>query len=55
MSQKNQKLIVQFLTNQASFMELEALSLWLENPQNEKEFKNYIKLNYAIDFNMKQG
>jgi ferric-dicitrate binding protein FerR (iron transport regulator) len=54
MSQKNQKLIVQFLTNQASFMELEALSLWLENPQNEKEFKNYIKLNYAIDFNMKQ-
>ena len=54
MSKKNQKLIIQFLTKQASFVELEALSMWLENPKNEKEFINYIKLNYAIDFNMKQ-
>ena len=54
MSEKSQKLIIQFLTKQASFVELEALSIWLENPKNEKEFKSYIKLNYAIDFNMKQ-
>ncbi|AOR28473.1 anti-sigma factor [Formosa sp. Hel1_33_131] len=54
MSKKSQKLIIQFLTKQASFVELEALSTWLENPKNEKEFINYIKLNYAIDFNMKQ-
>lgn len=54
MLKKNEKLIIQFLTKQASFVELEALSIWLENPKNEKEFKSYIKLNYAIDFNMKQ-
>lgn len=54
MLKKNEKLIIQFLTKQASIIELEDLSVWLENSKNEQEFKNYIKINYAIDFNIQQ-
>ena len=53
-SKKEKKLIIQYLTKQASFLELDELSLWLENSSNEKEFINYVKINYAIDFNMKK-
>ena len=53
-SKKEQKLITKYLTKQASFVELDELSLWLENSLNEKEFINYVKINYAIDFNMKK-
>ncbi|SFZ92262.1 FecR protein [Flaviramulus basaltis] len=53
-SKKEQELIVKYLTKQASFLELDELSLWLENSSNEKEFINYLKINYAIDFNMKK-
>ena len=53
MSLKSQKIITRFLTKQITWDEQEELIIWLENPKNEKEFKNFIKLNYTIDFNMK--
>lgn len=50
---KTEKLIVKYLTNQASLNELDELALWIQNPANEKAFISYVKTNYAIDYNMK--
>ena len=51
---KQRNLIVKFLTNQASFVELEELELWLEKPENKQEFISYVKTNYLIDYNLKK-
>ena len=53
-STKEKNLIVKYLTKQASFTELDELGVWLEQSSNEEEFINYVKINYAIDFNMKK-
>lgn len=50
---KIEQIIVKYLTNQASADELDELLLWLEDDENEKEFREYVKVNYAVDFNMK--
>ncbi len=52
--QETEKYIVKYLTNQATLSELDELALWLEKPTNEKIFLNYIKTNYAINYNMKK-
>lgn len=53
MSKKKTKQLVQYFTKQASLSELDELSKWIENPPNREEFDEYIKINYAIDFNIK--
>lgn len=52
--QKIENIIVKYLSNQASLSELDALTLWLDNPNNAKLFSDYVKTNYAINYNMKQ-
>jgi len=47
-------IIVKFLSRQATFLELEALEKWMQNPKNEKLFSSYIRTNYAIEYNMKK-
>jgi transmembrane sensor len=54
MISKSQKLIVQFLTKQISLDQQKTLFKWLKKEKNEKEFINYVKLNYAIDFNLRK-
>jgi len=44
--------IVKFLNNQASVTEMEILEQWLDDPNNEKLFFEYIKVNYLIDVNI---
>ncbi len=51
---KAEKLIVKFLTNQASAQELDELSKWIEDSRNQELFTIYVKTNYAIDYNMKK-
>tara|TARA_R110002049_G_scaffold268752_1_gene445532 strand:+ start:59183 stop:60334 length:1152 start_codon:yes stop_codon:yes gene_type:complete len=51
-SKKIERILGKYLVNQASFEELDELELWIENPNNEKEFINYIKVNYLIDYNL---
>lgn len=47
---KSERLIVKFITNQASQEEIELLTQWLEDAENQKVFKEFIKTNYAIDY-----
>ncbi|WP_422080753.1 FecR family protein [Ulvibacterium sp.] len=49
-----QNLIAKYLTKQASLSELDELSRWMENDSNRQEFIKYLKINHAIDFNMKK-
>lgn len=50
-SKKIQNILTKYLSNQASFSDLEQLEQWLENPANKNEFINYVKINYLIDMN----
>ncbi|MFL1013353.1 FecR family protein [Flavisericum labens] len=51
-SQDIQRLIIKYLTRQATLLERNKLELWLEAHDNYKMFKEYVKINYLIDLNM---
>ena len=53
-SNKIEKIIVKYLSNQATFAELDELDNWIKDPENEKLFQSFIRTNYAIDYNMKK-
>lgn len=53
-SKKTQNIIIKFINNQTTSLELEELEEWLKNTANEKEFINYVKTNYLIDMNIKK-
>ncbi|WP_289665531.1 FecR family protein [Flavobacterium panacagri] len=46
---KSERLIVKFITNQASQEEIEQLTEWLKQDENQIVFKDFVKTNYAID------
>lgn len=46
---KSERLIVKFITNQASKDEIETLTEWLKEADNQIVFKDFVKTNYAID------
>ncbi len=46
---KSERLIVKFITNQASQDEIEQLTQWLKEDENQIVFKDFVKTNYAID------
>ena len=50
---KTEQLIIKYLSDSASVAEMEALVQWLEDPENEQLFRDFVKTNYAIDFTMK--
>jgi ferric-dicitrate binding protein FerR (iron transport regulator) len=49
-----ENIIVKFLTNQASASELSELEVWIQDSNHEKLFNRYVKINYAIEYNMKE-
>lgn len=51
-SQDIHRLIIKYLTRQATLLERNKLELWLEAHDNYKMFKEYVKINYLIDLNM---
>ncbi|WP_299557307.1 FecR family protein [Seonamhaeicola sp.] len=53
-SKKIQELLTKYLINQASSSELDELELWVKNPDNEREFSNYVKTNFIVEYNLKQ-
>jgi len=46
---KSERLIVKFITNQANQEEIETLTKWLEDEENQIVFKDFVKINFAID------
>ncbi|WP_339709282.1 FecR family protein [uncultured Kriegella sp.] len=54
MSKTIKTLIVKYLTKEASISELDKLSKLIENPSHREELIRHIKINHAIDFNMKK-
>lgn len=48
-AKKSERLIVKFITNQASKDEIEELTEWLKEDENQKTFKDFVKTNYAVD------
>lgn len=46
---KSERLIVKFITNQASQDEIEKLTEWLKEEEHQIVFKNFVKTNYTID------
>ena len=52
MNQKIDKILVKFFMNTADISDLERLNNWLNKSNNKEIFKNYIRINYAIDVNM---
>lgn len=46
---KSERLIVKFITNQASQEEIEELTKWLKREDNQIVFRDFVKTNYAID------
>ncbi|KFF02657.1 FecR family protein [Flavobacterium reichenbachii] len=46
---KSERLIVKFITNQATKDEIEELTEWLKKDENQIVFKDFVKTNYAVD------
>lgn len=53
-SSKIENIIAKFLTNQASASELGELEVWIEEANNLELFNRYVKINYAIEYNMRE-
>ncbi|MCX7550058.1 FecR family protein [Xanthomarina sp. F2636L] len=53
-SPNQEKLIIKFLTNQATALELDCLEKWLEDSNNKELFKTFVKINYAVEYNVRQ-
>ncbi|WP_396635569.1 FecR domain-containing protein [Maribacter sp. R77961] len=49
-----EKLIIKYLNNSISKEEWGILSLWVEQNRNAKEFKEYLRVNYAIEYIMRE-
>lgn len=46
---KIEKLIIKYLTHSISKKEWDELNLWVEQSKNQKDFYEYLKINYAIE------
>ena len=53
-SKRIENIIIKYLNNQASIIELEELENWLSYKKNEKCFLEYVKINFLIDVNLKK-
>ena len=51
-AKNTQKLIVKYLNKQATLSERDDLEMWLEDSNNFKLFKDYVKINYLVMLTM---
>lgn len=51
---KMERIIVKYLINQATSIEIEQLLDWLKDPANILIYNSYVKVNYASDYEMKK-
>ena len=53
MKDKNkEELIIKFIAKSITERELDDLSRWMEKAENEQFFKEYVHINYALDYNL---
>ena len=48
-AKKKEKLIIKYLNKSISKKEWDELTAWFEQNENNKDFKEYVRINYAID------
>ena len=46
MKSETENKIIRFLNQNASIEDIKSLSIWLDEKENQKEFENYVKLNF---------
>ena len=51
-SEKNENLIVKYMSKSATEMDLDILLKWIKNPANMQLFKDYVQIHYAINFSL---
>lgn len=51
---KMERIVVKYLINQATPIEIEKLLEWLKDPENIIIFNSYVKVNFAADYEMKK-
>jgi len=51
---EDEVLVIKYLTNTSNIEELDRLSKWLEDPENEKLFEEYVRINYSMDYHMNE-
>jgi transmembrane sensor len=51
---KMERIIVKYLTNEATSIETEQLLGWLKDPNNVLIFNSFVKINYAVDYEIKK-
>ncbi|MFA9187778.1 FecR family protein [Flavobacterium magnesitis] len=49
-----ENIITKFLSNQASASDLSELEIWIQDSDNKELFDQYVKINYVIEYNMKE-
>ena len=54
MDQKIDKILAKFFMNEANIDDIEVLTNWLKKDDHKQVFKNYVKINFAIDINMNE-
>ncbi|MEH6656343.1 FecR family protein [Leeuwenhoekiella marinoflava] len=52
MNPEIEHIIVKFISREATAEEMDKLEYWLESDSNEKQFQTYVKLKFAIDYNL---
>ncbi|GAA3638840.1 FecR family protein [Flavivirga jejuensis] len=53
-TKKIEHIITKYLTNQATTLEVEELTKWIEDDNNKVLFHDYLRLNYAMDYRMRK-
>lgn len=51
---KLHRILVKFISNQASTVELDYLEEWIKTNKNDELFANYIKTNYLVEYHMRR-
>jgi len=51
---KKDIILIKFISNEASHIDLDHLEEWIQIPENEELFRTYIRINYAVECTMKK-
>jgi len=44
-----ERIIIKYITNEASLVEIEVLTSWLGSQENKELFREYVRVNHIVD------